>query len=82
MNTQHAFFKATLNNPAGPETEIWINVSMVTSIMVDAENGTHIYIGNSNTSIHVHESPEDVMKTVRYLSQSEQEHEPIYFGDE
>ena len=82
MNGLHCFVRATLVSPIGPETEIWLNVSKVTSMMRDADGGSHVLMGDTNTSLTVRETPAEIMETAAYLTPSVQEAMPIYFGEE
>ena len=83
MSTLHCFVRGTLTNANdGPETEVWLNVIKVNSIMADADGGSHILLGDSSTSLHVHESPADLLSTATYLTPATQATTPIYFGQE
>lgn len=82
MNGLHCFMRATLVSPIGPETEIWVNVSKVTSIMQDANGGSHVLMGDNSTSLQVKELPTEMMSTATYLTPGTKESEPIYFGEE
>ena len=82
MSTLHCFVRGTLTNPEGPETEVWVNIIKVNSIMADADGGSHVLLGDSSTSLHLHESPVELMDTATYLTPATQTTAPIYFGGE
>jgi len=82
MSTLHCFMKGTLSNPIGPETEVWVNVLKVNSIMADSDGGSHVLLGDNTTSLRVHESPTELMSTATYLTPATQTNAPIYFGGE
>jgi hypothetical protein len=82
MSALHCFVRATLASPIGPDTEIWLNVSEVTSIMKDSDGGSHVLMGANSTSLHMRETPTEIMETAAYLTPSVQEAAPIYFGEE
>ena len=82
MSALHCFMRATLVNPIGPEVEIWLNVSKVTSMMKDSDGGSHILMEDNSASLTVRESPTEIMETATYLTPATQETKPIYFGEE
>lgn len=82
MNGLHCFMRATLVSPLGPESEIWVNVSQVTSIMQDTSGGSHVLMGGTNTSLQVKETPTEMMSTATYLTPGTKKTEPVYFGEE
>ena len=82
MSTLHCFVRGTLTNENGPETDVWVNVIKINSIMADADGGSHVLLGDSSTSLHVHESPADLLSTATYLTPATQTTAPIYFGGE
>jgi hypothetical protein len=51
-------------------------------MMRDSNGGSHVLMGHNSESLHVRETPTEIMETAAYLTPSEEETAPIYFGEE